>query len=129
MKQPRHCKPESRINGPNIYRKTRCHCIQETILSKQTNLSLKNCNRLFKEWHTNYPEIEGAAVSIHKTFPYQKLIFNTPLQAISGRFNKGRDVTIVFIYNSRRHHLSKNLLTTLFQQLSEPVILTGDFIS
>ena len=38
-------------------------------------------------------------------------------------------MTIVSIYNSRRHEISKNLLSTLFQQLPEPVILTGDFTS
>ena len=34
---------------------------------------------------------------------------------------------IVSIYNSRSHDISENLLSTLFQQLPKPVILTGDF--
>ena len=33
-------------------------CIQETMLSKQTNFNLKNHNGLFKEGHTNYRTTE-----------------------------------------------------------------------
>ena len=56
-------------------------CIQEIMLTKQTNLSLKNYNGLFKEGHTNYGAHEGVAIFIHETISYQKLLLNTPLQA------------------------------------------------
>ena len=99
------------------------------MLSKQTNFNLKNHTGLFKEWHTNIRAHGGVAIFIHETIPYQKVTLNTPLQAIAARINIGRDVTIVSIYNSRSHDINENLLSTLFQQLPKPVILTGDFNS
>ena len=85
-------------------------CIQETMLSKRTNFNLENYNGLFKEEHTNIRTHGRVAIFIRETIPYQKLIFNTPLQAIAARINIGRDVTIVFIYNSRSHDISETLL-------------------
>ena len=41
----------------------------------------------------------------------------------------GRDVTIVSFYNSRSNTISEYLISTLFQQLPKPLILTGDFNS
>ena len=72
-------------------------CIQEFMLPKQTKFNLKNYNALFKEGHTNYRMYGKVAIIIHKTILYQKLILNTPLQAISARINIGRDVTMVSI--------------------------------
>ena len=99
------------------------------MLSKQTNFNLKNYKGLFKEWHTNIRAHGGVTIFIHKTNPYQKVILNTPVQAIAARISIGRDVTIVSIYNSRIHDISENPLSTLLQQLPKPVILTGDFNS
>ena len=92
-------------------------CIQETMLSKQTIFNLKDYNGLIQEGHTDCPAHEGVAIFIHETIPYQKLILNTPLQAIAARIKIERDVTIVSIYNSRVHAISEYLLSTLFQQL------------
>ena len=72
-------------------------CIQEVILSNQTNFNLNNYNGLFKEEHTNIRAHGGVTIFIHKTIPYQKVILNTPVQANAARFNIGRDVTIVSI--------------------------------
>ena len=58
-----------------------------------------------------------------------KITINTPLQATAARINMEIDVTIVSIYNALSHDLSENLLSTLFNQVPKPVILTGDFIS
>ena len=106
-------------------------CIQETMLSKQTNFNLKNYNGLIKEGHTNIRAHGGVGIFIYETIPYQKLTLNTPLQTIAARINIGRDVTltIVYIETSRNHDINENLLSTLFQQLPNPVILTGDFNS
>ena len=60
-------------------------CIQETMLSKQTKLNLKNYNGLFKEGHMNDRAHGGVAIFIHEIIPFQKLILNTPLQAIAAR--------------------------------------------
>ena len=54
-------------------------------------------------------------------------MLNTQLQVITARINIGRDLTIVSFCNSRSQDISENLLSTLFQQLPNPVILTGDF--
>ena len=86
-------------------------------------------NGLFEEVHTNHRAHGRVAIFIHYTIPHQKVILKSPLQAIAARINIGRDVTIVSIYNSRSHDISENLLSTLFQQLPKPVILTGDFKS
>ena len=75
-------------------------CIQETILSKQTIFILKDYNGLYIEGYINYRAHGGAAIFIHKIIPYQKLILNTPLQAIAAKMNIERDVSIVSIYNS-----------------------------
>ena len=104
-------------------------CIQENMLSKHTNLNLKKYNGLFKEGHTNYRAHEGVPIFIHETIHYQNLILNTPLQAIAARINKGRDVSIVSIYNSLSRDISESLLSALFQNLPKPVMLTGDFKS
>ena len=103
--------------------------IHETMLSKQTNSNLKNYNEFFQEGHTNIRAHEGVATFIHETSPYQKVILNTPLQAMAARINIARDVTIASIYNARSHDISENLLSILFQQLPKLVILTGDFNS
>ena len=104
-------------------------CFQKIVLSNQTNFNLKNYNGLFKEGHTNIRAHGGVVIFIHEAIPYQKVIPNTPLQAIAARINIGRDVTIVSIYNSRSYDKGKNLLSTLFQQIPKPVISTGDFNS
>ena len=93
------------------------------------HFNLKNYNGSFKEGHTNHQAHDGVTTFIHYTIPYQKLILNTSLQAIAFRNNIGRDVTIVYIYNSQSHNVSEDLLSTLFQQLSKPVMLTRDFNS
>ena len=62
-------------------------CIQETMLSKQTNFNFNNYNGFFKEGNTNYPAQGGIAIFIHENIPYQKLTLNTPLQAIGARIN------------------------------------------
>ena len=71
----------------------------------------------------------GVAVFIHENTPFKEITINIPLQAIEARINIGIDVTIVSIYNSRIHDINENLLTTLFNLLPKPVILTGDFNS
>ena len=53
-------------------------CIQETMLSKQTNFNLKNYNGLLKEGHTKYRAHGEVAIFIHETIPDQKFIVNTP---------------------------------------------------
>ena len=99
------------------------------MLSKQKIFNLKYYNGLFKEGHENCRAHGGVSIFIHETIPYQKLGFNTILQAIAARIKIGRDVTIVSIYDSWSHDISENLLSALFQQLPEALILTGDFNS
>ena len=48
-------------------------CIQETMISKQTNLNLNYYNVLFKEGHTNRRAHGGVVIFIHETSPYQNL--------------------------------------------------------
>ena len=91
-------------------------CIQETMLSKQTNFNLKNYGGLFKEGHTKIRAHRGVAIFIHETITHQKLLLNTPLQATAAKINIGRHVTIVSIYNSRSHVINENLLSTLLQE-------------
>ena len=43
--------------------------IQETMLSKQANLNLKNYHGLFKELHANYQAHGGVANFIHEIIP------------------------------------------------------------
>ena len=38
-------------------------------------------------------------------------------------------MTIASIYSSQSHDISENLLSTIFQQLPNPLIMTGDFNS
>ena len=91
-------------------------CIQEIMLSKQTNFNLKNFNGLYKEGQTHYRAYGGVAIFIYEAIPYQKLILNSHLQAIAARINIGRHLTIVAIYNSRTNDVSENLLSALHQQ-------------
>ena len=99
-------------------------CIQKTIIPKQTNFKLKYYIGVFKEGHINYWAHWGVVICI-----YQNLTLNSPIQAIAATINIERDVTIVSIYKSRSHDISKKLLSTLFQQLTQPVISKGDFNS
>ena len=124
---------EMQTRGQNqwtIYlKKTSVLCILETKLSKQTYFNLQSYNGFFKEGHTN-PRAPGeVAIFIKETIPYQKLILNTPLQALAARNNIGRDVTKVSIYNSHSQAKNENLLSTLFHQLPKPVILRVPFSS
>ena len=98
MEHPRNRKKEGSISGPSSLSKPDFACIQETVLSKQTYFNLKNYNESFKG-HTNYRAHRGVSIFIHETIPYQKLILNTPVQAITARNYIGKDVTIVSIYN------------------------------
>ena len=70
------------------------------MLQNQTDLDLKYYIRSIEKGHTNYRAHGGVVTFINEKFPYQKLTFNTPQQAIETRINKGRDVTIVSILNS-----------------------------
>ena len=123
-----NCKRRNRIRGPNVWKETRCplHSINDA--PNQTNFNLKYYNRLFKG-HTNLWAHGGVAIFIHETIPYQKIILNTPQQAIAARINIGRDFTIVSIFNSRSQDIRENISSTLFQELLKPVILTRDFNS
>ena len=47
-------------------------CIQEIMLSKQTNFNKNNYNGLFKEGHTNRRTHEGVAVFIHSNMPFKE---------------------------------------------------------
>ena len=73
------------------------------MLSKQTNLKIKNYNGLFKEGHINHRSRGGVAIFIHDNKPFKEITIKTPLplRAIAARTNIGIDVTIVSIYNSR----------------------------
>ena len=104
-------------------------CIQENMLSKQTNFNLRYYNGFFKIGHTINLSHGGVTIFIHETISYQKITLNTPLQGTASRINTGRDATMVSIYNSRSHGINQNLLSTLFKQIPKPVILTGDFDS
>ena len=103
--------------------------IQETMLRKDTNFSLKHYNWIFKEGHTNRRAHGGVALFIHESIPYQDIKLNTPLQAVAVRANLGREITVVSVYNSRSHELSEELMTNLYRQLPKPIIITGDFNS
>lgn len=103
--------------------------IQETMLRKDTNFSLKHYNGIFKEGHTNRRAHGGVALFIHESIPYQDIKLNTPLQAVAVRANLGREITVVSVYNSRSHELSEELMTNLYRQLPKPIIITGDFNS
>ena len=99
------------------------------MLSNQTTFNSKKYYSLFKEGHEIYRTHVGVAIFFHKNIPNQKIILNTPLEAIVARNNTRRDVIKVSIYNARSHAISKHLLSTLFQHLPKPVWLTGDFNS
>ena len=103
-------------------------CIQETMLSKQTNFYMKYYNGLFNG-HIYCRAHVGVAIFIHETILHQKLTLKTPLRAISARVSKGRDVTIVPIYISRSHDITEKFLSTLVQQLPKPVVVEEDFNS
>ena len=91
-------------------------CIQETMLTKQTNFNVKSYNGLFKEGHINRRAHRGVSKFVHDNIPFKKRAINTLLPAIAARINIGIDVTLVSIYNSRSHNISENLLSTLFHQ-------------
>ena len=99
------------------------------MLSKQTNLNIKNYDGLFKEGHINRRAHGGIPILIHDNILLNEITINTPLQTVAARINIRIDVTIVSIYISRSDDISENLLTTLFHQLPKPVILTGNFNS
>ena len=103
--------------------------IQETLLPKQRNFDLMNYNGLCNPRHTNYRAREGVAIFIQETILYQKFIRNTTLQAMSAKINIRRDMTIISVYNSRKHDIRENLISALFQYLPKPVLLTGVFNS
>ena len=84
-------------------------CIQEYMLTKQTNFNLESYNRLFKEVHINYRAFGGVANLINETIPYRKLVLTTPLQTIAARVHIERDVTTVFIYISQADNICENL--------------------
>ena len=73
----------------------------------------KYYNRLFKEGNTNHRAHGGVAIFIHEAIACQNLTLKTPLQALEAVINMRRDVTIVFIYNSRSHDMSEKILSTL----------------
>ena len=55
-------------------------CTQETLLSIQKKIKLKNYNGLFKEGHKNHRAHGGVAIFIHYTISYQNLILDTPYE-------------------------------------------------
>ena len=101
-------------------------CIEETMLPNQTIFKLKDHNGSFKEGHTNYRAHGEVAIFNHKTIPNNNITLSTPLQSITTIINIGGDVTIVSFHNSRSNDMSEKLLSTLFQQLLKPVILSED---
>ena len=69
----------------------------------------------------------GVALLVHNSIPYQRINIDSPIQAVAVRFKLSSLITVCNIYNSRSHALNKDLLTNLFQQLPQPVLLLGDF--
>ena len=76
-------------------------CIQETMLSKQTNFNIKNYPGFFKEGHINRRPHGGVAIFIHSNIHFKETTINIPLQALAAKINTGIDVNIVSISNSR----------------------------
>ena len=48
-------------------------CIQETMLSKQTNFNIKNYNELFKEGHINRRPHGGVEIFVHSNIPFKEI--------------------------------------------------------
>ena len=56
------------------------------------------------------------------------MAFNSPLQAVAATVNMETEVTVVNIFNSKIREINEHILTDLFHQLPEPIILTA-FVS
>ena len=68
------------------------------------------------------------AIFIYKAIP-TKTVIKIPLQAVASTVNMGRKVAVVTTHNFSGHHINKQILIDLFQQVPKPVTLTGDFNS
>ena len=88
-------------------------CIQETMLSKNTQFGIKNYTMIHKEGHLSHNWHGGAAIFIHETVPTKVIQLNTSLQATAAQVNIGFLITIVSLYNSRSHEINERLLSEL----------------
>ena len=54
-------------------------CIQETMLTKQTNVSIKDYNGLSKEGHITRRPHGGVEIFIHSNIPFKEITIKIPL--------------------------------------------------
>ena len=129
MEQPRNCLQESRISGPNICRKTRCYLHSRNYAFKADKFKFEELQLINQRRRHKLPSTWRSSNLHRQNSTLPKNNTQHPLQVIAATIKIGRDLTIVSIYNSRSHAISEKLLSSLFQHLPKPVILTGNFNS
>ena len=101
--------------------------LQETKFDNNHLIKFPNYNIEKCDGHVNHGAHGGVATYIHSDLPYERVPLNTPIQAVTVKIQTTSLITICNIYSSRSHPLSTALLNNLFNHLSHPLIIIGDF--
>ena len=68
----------------------------------------------------------GVALLINKSYLFNEVHLNTPLQAVAARVTLNKVVTFCSIYLPPSDHIAKTDLINLIEQLPSPFVLLGD---
>ena len=102
--------------------------LQETFLTSSKSPSFSGFNILTKK-SLNDRATRGVALLINKSYMFNEVHLNTPLQAVAARMTLNRVITFCSIYLPPSDHVAKTDLINLIEQLPSPFVLLGDFNS
>ncbi len=106
-------------------------CLQETKLSKNDTITLKNYKIFRQDLGTDGNAKGGVLIAIHNTIKSELVQIQTPYQAVAAKIylDHTRIITVCSIYLHHDDVINNLELNNLLQQLHSPFILTGDFNS
>ena len=103
-------------------------CLQETKISANSTISLRQYTHFLKTQNTNdtHPQ-GGVSIFVKKNIPHSQIKLDTPLQAVAATVSCHRPITVCSIYIPPHLHFSDGDLDHLLLQLPRPVLIMGDF--
>ncbi|GBM13045.1 hypothetical protein AVEN_101901-1 [Araneus ventricosus] len=115
------------LKGLINYFQTVCIGLQETFLSFNNPLKLRDYNSVKKDADTGSNHSGGVNILTSNLYPITPLTLHTSLQAVAGQAHARTSVTACSVYLPPHDVISQQDLYTLLDQLPTSFILLDDF--
>ena len=102
-------------------------CLQDTVLKEKDNITIHNFTSYDYVNNNTDRAMGGISILIHNKISKHRIQLDTNLQAAAASATLHQTITICSIYIPPHIQIIDTELDQLFQQLSRPFILMGDF--